>query len=171
MMDEIERIKEILYENIEKIAKMRASNMDMGSSSIAGLVIARIFPDYKINIEYGQSGSTDGYSDRLWFEFSRENVFNYLEDIKENDDGSFYDELNHTNLSWDEVINIALDEGLFDDTKNLIDEQINELEPIKCPHCGSTNIRKHGLEIHADGEHQRYQCKYCHHHFISDWVL
>lgn len=307
----VEKIKELLYDNIEKIAKMRATDNCIGTSSIAGLVVVRIFPDYRINIEYGQSGATDGYSDRLWFEFPRANVFDIIEDIKPNEDGTYWDELNKTTLSWDEVVQIALDEGLWDDTQILIDEQLQELIPTltppvyylnyniekvesllldpetirkiaklradagdlfpqsvdvliypnysiditsiqgdnnyketdrlelsfnkeniwdhldnikdnndgtyydeendetfslddlidlvvtngkdnlydttkwvieefisnlkekaeKCPHCGSYDIQKRGKEIHTDGEHQRYQCKVCHHYFVSEWTL
>ena len=161
----IEKLEAVLMDSatIRKIAIERAADMDMGESSIAGIVVVRVFPSYKVKIEYGQSGSSDGLSseERLWFTFSRENIFDIVEDIKPNDDNSFYDELNKTTLSWDKVVDIAVNEFLYDDTEKQMKEYIDELKEnaVKCPICGSTNIRKAGRKELSGGIYQEYECK------------
>lgn len=177
----IERIESVLLksETIQEIATKRASNGEIGDSSIAGLVNVRLWRDYSITIEYGQSGSYDNYKDteRLEIAFSRVSIWDNLDDISGPDDeGNYWDDYNHEKMSWDDLVDLVVTNGapsLYELTKSEIEGFISDLkeEAERCSHCGSTNIQKRGKETHSDGDHQRFQCKDCHHYFVSEWTF
>ena len=37
-----------------------------------------------------------------------------------------------------------------------------KVKQLKCPHCGSTRLRRRGFCWDRHGRHQRYDCKNCH---------
>lgn len=187
----IEKIENSLLdrETIRKIASMRAAPMEMGESSIGGIVSLRIFqPDYSISISYSQSGNYDNYkeTETLHLSFGRENVWDYLEDIKGPDDeGIYWDEYNQEKMTWDDLVDLVVENGspsLFEDTENKIKSYIEEYKENaeKCPVCNSTNVKKSGHKHLMDGVHQQYECmnenKEEHpsgkpRHFYSEWVF
>ncbi len=177
----IQRVEDILLNQgtIQEIATKRASDGEIGDSSIGGLVNVRLWKDYSISIEYGQSGSDDNYkdTDRLELSFTRVSIWDNLDGISGPDDeGNYWDEHNKEKMTWDDLVDLVVTNGspsLYELTRSEIEEFISDLkeQPEKCSHCGSTNIRKHGLETHSDGDHQRFQCKDCLHYSTSEWVL
>ena len=162
----IERVENVLMDSatIRKISAMRAADMDMGSSSIAGIVSVRVFqPDYEVKISYSQEGSHDNYkeTEALHLELERYNIFDELEDVKPAENG-YYDEYNKETISWDEAIEIALENTkICEDTKQQIKSFLDEIKEnaVRCPVCGSTNIRKAGHKDLIDGVYQEYECK------------
>ena len=167
-------------DTIEKIAKMRAADSDIGEASIGGLVSVRLFqPDYDLSISYSQSGNYDNYkeTEALHIDLSRENIFDNLDDISYDEDkGKYYDSFNKEYFTYEDLVDLALENGapsLFEDTeqklKDIIDDYKENAE--KCSHCGSTDIYKDGTVRYADGKHQRWMCRNCNHLSRSEWVI
>ena len=165
----IEKIESVLLnqDTIEKIAKMRASQLDLGESSIAGQVSVRIFqPDYEVTMSYSQSGNYDNYkeTEALHLFFGRENIMDRFDDLTGHDeDGVYYDEFNQEKLTWDDLVDLALTNGapsLFEETENEIKEFIEELREnaVRCPVCETTHVKKDGVKHMMDGVHQQYAC-------------
>ena len=165
----IERLETVLLgsETIRKIAKMRAADHDMGESSIGGIVSVRVFqPDYDVSISYSQSGSYDNYkeTEALHLSFDRENIFDHLDDISYDEEKKeYYDSFNKEYITYEDLVDLALENGapsLFEDTENLIKGYLDELKEnaVKCPVCGSTNVRKAGHKDLSQGVYQEYEC-------------
>lgn len=175
----IEKVQTALmsYVAIQKIATMRASNGEMGESSIGGIISVRIFqPDYHLSIEYSQSGTYDDYkeTDRLALTFGRVSIWDSLDDISgPDDDGRYFDSYNQEKMSWDDLVDLVASNSLYKQTERDIQSYISQFkeEAEKCSHCGNNDIKKRGKETHADGDHQRFQCKVCRHYFTSEWTL
>ena len=165
----IERLETVLLDSktIQKIAKMRAADNDIGESSIGGIVSVRVFqPDYEISISYSQSGNYDNYkeTEALHIDFSRVNIFDSLDDISGPDEnGGYYDEYNKEKMTWDDLVDLVVTNGtpsLFEGTENLIKGYLDELKEnaVRCPVCGSTRIRKAGHKDLTEGVYQEYEC-------------
>lgn len=187
----IEKIESVLLnqDTIEKIAKMRASQLDLGESSIAGQVSVRIFqPDYEVTMSYSQSGNYDNYkeTEALHLSFGREHIMDRFDDLTGPDeDGVYYDEFNQEKLTWDDLVDLALTNGapsLFEETENEIKEFIEEIKEntVRCPVCNTTNVKKSGLKHMMDGVHQEYECLNINkdehpigkpRHFRSEWTF
>ena len=169
----IEKVQDILLEpdTIRKIAKMRVDTGD----AFTIIINIRIWADYSIEITPIQPGGYDNYkdTDRLNLSFEKYNIWDSLDGIKDNDDGTYWDEHNKETFTINELADLVVENELYRLTESEIKEFISDLkeQAEKCPHCGSTNIRKHGLETHSDGDHQRFQCKECYHYFTSEWIL
>lgn len=139
----IQRVENLLLEPdmIRKIAVMRVDAGDL----FPVVVKVRIWSYYNIDMGTVQPGEHDDYNptDRLELTFTKKLVVN--------------NEL----------------PSLYDLTKLEIEKFISDLkeQAEKCPRCGSTNIRKHGLESHANGEYLRFQCKECYNYFVPEWTL
>ena len=167
------------YTEIEKISKMRVANGDIGESSIGGLVSVRVWKDtYEVTEGYKQSGNTDGLKDteRLVIEFPRINIWDQMTDIEIREDGTYYDTYNKEEMTWDDMADLAINNGaprIYEDTGRIIKKWVEELkvEAEKCSHCGSTNLSKEGTKRHADGLHQRWICNDCNHISTSEWVF
>ena len=177
----IEKLEEVLlqYGTIEKIAKMRATEYELGESSIGGVVSVRVFPDYSLSIEYGQAGTSDGYPERdvIHIEFGRETIFEQFDDLEFNEDeGKYYDKYNQEFFTFPELVDLAVSNGspsLFEATETRMKEYIETFkeDAEKCSHCGSTDIYKDGTVRYADGKHQRWMCRKCNHLSRSEWVI
>ena len=187
----IEKVESALLDRgaIEKIAKMRAADSDIGEASIGGLVSVRLFqPDYDLSISYSQSGNYDNYkeTEALHIDLSRENIFDNLDDVSYDEDkGKYYDSFNKEYFTYEDLVDLALENGapsLFEDTKNKIKYYIEEFKENaeKCPVCNSTNVKKSGHKHLMDGVHQQYECmnenKEEHpsgkpRHFYSEWIF
>ncbi len=177
----IKKLEDLLlqYGTIEKIAKMRASEYELGESSIGGIVSVRVFADYSISCEYSQAGNTDGYSETqvLHITLSRENIFDSLDDISYDEHkGQYYDSYNKEYFTYEDLVDLVVENGspsLFEktesDLKRIIEDYKENAE--KCSHCGSTDIIKNGTIRHADGKHQRWICKTCNHMSTSEWTI
>ena len=97
----------------------------------------------------------------MHLELERYNIFDELEDVKPAENG-YYDEYNKETISWDEAIEIALENTkICEDTKQQIKSFLDEIKEnaVRCPVCGSTNIRKAGHKDLIDGVYQEYECK------------
>ena len=175
----IEKIEKVLttYNEIKKIATMRIANGDIGESSIGGLVSVRIWKKtYKITEGYKQSGNTDGLKDteRLEIDFPRVNIWDGLDDIEIREDGTYYDNYNKEELTWDDMVDLTVTNGtLYEETEGIIQNFIQELRDNaeKCTHCGSTNLSKQGTKRDSMGLHQRWICNECNHLSTSEWVF
>ena len=148
----LEKVRENLlsYDMIKKIANMRVSLIEMGESSIGGLVSVRIWkPEGEISVGYAQSGSDDGLDDssRLEICLSRENVWDYvdgivsMEDLKnkekynslseEEKEKEWYDEYNNQALSSSELLELVADNGVYDLTERELETWLSSLEEEK----------------------------------------
>ena len=177
----IEKLEALLlqYGTLEKIATMRATEYELGESSIGGIVSVRVYPDYSLSIEYGQSGTSDGYPEKevIHMEFSRETIFEQFDDLEFNEDeDKYYDKYNQEFFTFPELVDLAVSNGspsLFERTEAMMKVYIETFKENaeQCSHCGSTDIIKNGTIRHADGKHQRWICKKCNHMSTSEWTI